>query len=66
MNVSITVFNLTSNTNVKDGYLYVSVTEDNDLKGNEVNMPSLPSQVYLSNEVDEQAVAWLNPMQLIN
>jgi hypothetical protein len=66
VNVSITVFNLTSNTNVKDGYLYVSVTEDNDLKGNEVNMPSLPSQVYLSNEVDEQAVAWLNPMQLIN
>ena len=60
------MFNLTSNTNVKDGYLYVSVTEDNDLKGNEVNMPSLPSQVYLSNEVDEQAVAWLNPMQLVN
>lgn len=60
------MFNLSSNTNVKDGYLYVSVTEDNDLKGNEVNMPSLPSQVYLSNEVDEQAVAWLNPMQLVN
>lgn len=60
VNVSVTVRNRVNNAIITDpGFIYVSTTEDQDF--NDATTPDLPTQLYLFNDIDEDAISFLNP-----